>query len=290
VQNAYLNDLIYCAGPLSGSECDYIKNLNRMVETADEVEQLKVGTVIPGLDFLHGAIKGNREYFHYAKNSMIQMTRCDAVFLGEGWEDSKGCKLERGMANKLNIPVFTTLNDLKDFVNRPKILCIVGESGSGKTHAADFIEKEYGIPMVRSYTTRPKRTPDEDSHTFLTEEEFDKIPEKDMIVETVWEGNRYCCKHTDLGKHNTYVIDEKGYTELKFNYPHLYKIAGLRMWRVWRDRVNSVGMERVKRDEYKFNLADYCYDFKINNSFNLNHLEHWLNETVEAFFGVEPHW
>jgi guanylate kinase len=284
VLNAYLNDLVYCAGPLSGNECEYIKNLNQMVETADKIEQLGVSTIIPGLDFIHGVIKGDREYFDYAKNSMTQMTRCDAVFLSEGWENSRGCKAELAMAETLNIPVFETLDALKGFVNRPKILCIVGESGSGKTYAADFIEKTYNIPMIRSYTTRPRRTLDEDGHTFISKEEFQSFSQEEMLVKTVWGEYEYCCLHEDIKENNTYVIDEKGYQELKFNYPHLYKMAGVRITRPREDRMNSVGLERVERDEDKFNLLMYCYDFIIPNMDTISVFEDKITNVVKTFF------
>ena len=49
---------------------------------------------------------------------------------------------------------------------------IVGESGSGKTTIVNELEKRYGLTSVQSYTTRPKRYPDETGHTFVSEQEF----------------------------------------------------------------------------------------------------------------------
>ena len=58
---------------------------------------------------------------------------------------------------------------------KDKIICIVGRSGSGKTTAAEYLEELYGLKSIQSYTTRPKRKPNETGHTFVTEDEFDKI-------------------------------------------------------------------------------------------------------------------
>ena len=44
--------------------------------------------------------------------------------------------------------------------NKPLIL-LVGKSGSGKTTIAEYLEKHYGMKMLRSYTTRPMRKPNE---------------------------------------------------------------------------------------------------------------------------------
>ena len=58
-----------------------------------------------------------------------------------------------------------------------KLLVIVGESGCGKTSIAERLQ-QYGLKLIQSYTTRPKRKPLETGHTFVTKEDFDKIIKK----------------------------------------------------------------------------------------------------------------
>ena len=43
------------------------------------------------------------------------LRRCDALFLNEGWENSSGCIDEKTFAEKIGLPVFTTLDDLQEW-------------------------------------------------------------------------------------------------------------------------------------------------------------------------------
>lgn len=148
---------------------------------------------------------------------------------------------------------------------KPLIICLVGESGSGKTLAAEYIEFKYDIYLIRSYTDRPKRTPDEKGHTFLTKEEFDQLKEEDMIASTEWSGYRYCCLRKDIQPENIYVIDEHGLLHLKQFFHSTYNIYSIRLKRPQKIRIESVGIDRVARDMDKFKLFDKDYDFVINN-------------------------
>ena len=58
------------------------------------------------------------------------------------------------------------------------MLLIVGASGSGKTTIADKLSKMYGLKVLPSYTTRPKRNSQETDHTFVSKKEFDELSDK----------------------------------------------------------------------------------------------------------------
>ena len=53
-----------------------------------------------------------------------------------------------------------------------KIILLVGKSGSGKTTIAEYLENEYGLQNLKSYTTRNKRYPEENNHVFISYEEY----------------------------------------------------------------------------------------------------------------------
>lgn len=57
------------------------------------------------------------------------------------------------------------------------LVIIMGRSGAGKTSVANAMRDAYGWTQIESYTTRPRRSEDETGHHFITEAEFDQIPE-----------------------------------------------------------------------------------------------------------------
>ena len=116
------------------------------------------------------------------------------------------------------------------------------------------LEEYANIPMIRSYTDRPRRTPDEVGHPFLEKSDYDLLKESEMIARTCWNGVRYCCLASDVQAINTYVIDEVGLQMLKKNYSDIYRIIAIRIYRPESDRIKSVGEERVARDKGKFKM------------------------------------
>ena len=62
------------------------------------------------------------------------------------------------------------------------LILLIGESGSGKTTLANQLNKQYGLKILNSYTTRPKRYEDESGHVFITEEEAEQITTHDRVV------------------------------------------------------------------------------------------------------------
>lgn len=96
------------------------------------------------------------------------------------------------------------------------IYLLVGESGSGKTTVATALEKSKGYISLQSYTTRPRRTPDETGHTFITEQEFAKLT--DIIGYTEFDSHKYCATARQIDMSDIYVIDEDGVNTVKTNY------------------------------------------------------------------------
>lgn len=95
---------------------------------------------------------------------------------------------------------------------------ILGASGSGKTTICNKLEEKYGLKAIPSYTTREPRTPDEKGHTFITNEEFDKL--EDIIAYAETDGNRYAVTKEMLEdeQYSLYVVDLTGLKYLHKNY------------------------------------------------------------------------
>ena len=164
---------------------------------------------------------------------------------------------------------------------KKKIITITGESGTGKTEMVKYILNKYNIPMIESYTDRPKRTPDEIGHTFLTPQEYDEIKLEDMIAHTTFGGNRYCCVKDDVKDINTYVIDEKGIKYLYTNFGDAYDIITIRLLRDETKRREIVGDKRVDRDKGQFNISLALYDYVINNDESLNIFYQNIDKTIK---------
>lgn len=96
------------------------------------------------------------------------------------------------------------------------IFLIVGCSGSGKTTITEQLEMQYGLKSIQSYTTRPKRYDDETGHTFVTDEEFDKLT--DYVAYTEFAGSRYCATAEQVENNDLYVIDPDGIDYFREHY------------------------------------------------------------------------
>ena len=99
-------------------------------------------------------------------------------------------------------------------MNKPLFL-FVGKSASGKTTIANMLEAD-GYTQVNSYTTRPPRYKNEIGHTFISEEEYDKL--ENIMASTVYNGYRYCTTLEQLQKVDIYVVDIEGVRTLMNNY------------------------------------------------------------------------
>lgn len=194
---------------------------------------------------------------------------------------------------------------LVHYHSKPKVLCIVGESGSGKSMAASYLADTYGVGLVQSRTTRPRRTPTEDGHTFVTDEEFDTYPEDHMLAVTNFGGwwmndgvraegtreewlthrlagpyhdYRYCCLTDDINyRSNTYVIDDSGYHYLKQKWGSQLSIVGVRIVRDEALRLQHVGKDRIARDKGKFFSGPDQFDKVITNNGTVEELYRQLD-------------
>ena len=115
-----------------------------------------------------------------------------------------------------------------------KIITLTGKTSTGKDPAARYIEEEYGIHPIVSYTTRDIRVGEEDGreHYFISDEEMDKLEKRDDIL--AWTqfdktGIRYCASTKDLDDDGiyTYIIDPNGIKWLKEHYKGNAEIISL---------------------------------------------------------------
>ena len=177
------------------------------------------------------------------------------------------------------------------------IFLIVGCSGSGKTTITEQLEQKYGLKSIQSYTTRPPRYDGETGHTFISNEEFDKLV--DICGYTEFAGNRYCSTAEQVENNDLYVIDPNGidYFIKSYKGKKTPKIIFIdsdlttrydRMVKRAEDKGDAFltavdkALNRIKNDVVEF--YDYTHnnahvDFRVNNNKNDN-----LNQVVDKIY------
>lgn len=98
---------------------------------------------------------------------------------------------------------------------RPLIL-LAGPMGAGKSTIARMLELRNGWKELSSYTTRPKRHPEEMGHTFINEEDFCIL--KDLAAYTEINGYRYGATKRQIENADIYIVDLLGAESLVKNY------------------------------------------------------------------------
>lgn len=132
------------------------------------------------------------------------------------------------------------------------ILLLCGASASGKTTLAEDLEKQCGLKAIPSYTTRPKRSPDEKGHTFITADEFDEL--EDILAYAETGGYRYAVtkRMFEDEQYSVYVIDNTGIKYLKEHY------KGNRPWYV--AYINTPLMQRFNRMMARQNDIEFAIE------------------------------
>lgn len=159
---------------------------------------------------------------------------------------------------------------------KPTIIALVGNSGTGKTHLAQFLKTRLGIPVIVSYTTRPRREGEKDGrdYHFITEEEIP--PQEQMLTYTQYGGCEYFARLDDVPRWSrcVYVVDERGLVNLKKQYRDRFHIVGV-LVRSQPETLlaRGISLERIARDGERMQLADRFYDAVIQNDGRLRDFE-----------------
>ena len=150
----------------------------------------------------------------------------------------------------------------------------MGKSGTGKTTVTNILKKKYGLKMLNSYTTRPKRTPNERGHRFVTDEEFEKL-KKDMCAYTEFDGYKYCATNRQVRAADVYVIDPAGIDYFVNNYRGKKKVISVQLlaqrdvrYKRMRERGDSFykAVKRLWHDRKAFAKPDT--DLTVNANLN----------------------
>jgi guanylate kinase len=93
--------------------------------------------------------------------------------------------------------------------NMKEILIILcGRSGCGKSTVAQYLNNKYNLTVIQSFTTRPKRTSNEQGHIFISKEDFAYL--HDYVAYTKFNGYEYCATEQQVEENNIYILDPNG--------------------------------------------------------------------------------
>ena len=168
------------------------------------------------------------------------------------------------------------------------IYLIVGPSGVGKTTLAENLEKRYGYKALKSYTDRAPRNEDDNSHTFVSKEKFERLLNGNQLCEYVeFAGHHYAADRKQIDESDLSVVEPSGVREIKNHYngdKGIFVIglhqtpAELRRRMLERGDSKEEVALRVKEDKVVFDdLQD------ISDLYLLAEGEEQLTETVNSF-------
>lgn len=167
---------------------------------------------------------------------------------------------------------------------RNELVCIIGPSGSGKDTLQNLLcsiplqsdkqeEFSYLKPII-SYTTRPRRKGERDTHQFTNPEV--RPDKKDMIAYTLYNGYEYWATYQQANDCDVYIIDPQGLETListsaltpkKLFVVYLQVHWWLRFWRVAKRNSVFYAIKRLIADHKHFkNCKDYSHVVLKNNN------------------------
>lgn len=156
--------------------------------------------------------------------------------------------------------------------NVKTVFLIAGESASGKDTFVHKICEECGYSQLTSYTTRPRRTDEGETHIFISKEEVEKYKYSIVAYTKIGE-YEYFSTINQLYESDFYVIDPKGIKYLKEKVDD----PSIRFVTIYINVPPDIREDRavnVRGDKYKvytnrrFNEFDQFLNFKSGANFD----------------------
>lgn len=95
-----------------------------------------------------------------------------------------------------------------------KLFCIMGETASGKDTLTKKLCEDTGMKSIVSYTTRPRRTNEGDTHIFVDDSVYKQMKDN-LAAYTEINGFRYWTTIEQIYDNDIYIIDPNGLETLE---------------------------------------------------------------------------
>lgn len=158
------------------------------------------------------------------------------------------------------------------------LFCVMGRTAAGKDHLVQTLCERAGLKQIISYTTRPRRANEGNTHIFISDAEYNELDQSGRIAAFTQIGQfKYCCTIDQLYENDVYVIDPTGVNNLRErNLPNLRLVTiyinvpdDVRKDRALikrgDDRLVFMKRDMAERDQFRTMLRNSDFDYAISN-------------------------
>ena len=158
------------------------------------------------------------------------------------------------------------------------LMLIMGRSGAGKDSLVNKLSERTKLTAITSYTTRPRRENEGNTHVFVTEDIFEEMmANSEVAAYTEINGNHYWTTIEQLYMHDLYIIDPQGAEVLKnLNLPNLRLVTvfintpdSIREDRAINQRKDDINIFRsrniAERNQFRTMLKNADFDYAVSN-------------------------
>ena len=136
------------------------------------------------------------------------------------------------------------------------LLCILGKTASGKDSLVNTLCERTGLKQIVSYTTRPRRVNEGDTHIFVNEDDYEQMRQDGVIAAFTQIGEyKYWTTLNQLEDADVYIIDYVGLKTLQE-----LNLSNIRLVSVYINVPDDIREDRAlnkrKDDRIKFRTRD----------------------------------
>ena len=126
------------------------------------------------------------------------------------------------------------------------LVCVMAESSAGKDSVVSKICELTGWTQLVSYTTRPRRENEGNTHVFVTENEYKEMREAGKVAAyTFINGYHYWSTIDQLYESDVYIIDPVGVESLK-----AMNLSNLKIVTVYINVPEEIRKERISEHRH----------------------------------------